>query len=437
MRYSKLMSMRKKKEKKNKKLPLSMVFLPEELIVQILSLLNVKTIVRFKCVSKSWNTIISDPTFVQKQLKRPPRLILTPPCWVYPMHTVQSLPVTRLLENPSITLSGDFSHDGGGFIDNCKVVNSCNGLLCLIFCSDNKGYHNYWFRIWNPATGTRSKAFGTYHDYNLQLRGLRFNFGSEAFASCYHDYNRRRSLLGSLKFAFGCDILSGTYKVVEFCAKGDEENKYGPWRSQVRILNLSDDCWRNIDSFPLIPLISPFNNGVYFSGTIYWLAIQNYFYPFYAYRPITHVDQFKIVSLDLSTETYMQFCLPSGFDEVPSFQPTLQVLLDRLCFSHDFKKTQFVIWQMKEFGFQESWTQLFRIDYFNLEMHNLPIEHDFPLLLPLCLSENGDTLILSYHGDDEAVIYNQRENRVKKVRISGKLCRFSSYGESLISTNWK
>jgi len=70
---------------------------------------------------------------------------------------------------------------------------------------------------------------------------------------------------------------------------------------------------------------------------------------------------------------------------------------------------------MEEFGFQESWTQLFRIDYFNLEMHNLSIRWCIPLLFPLYLSRNGDTLILAYRGDDEAVIYNRRENRVKKV----------------------
>jgi len=185
---------------------------------------------------------------------------------------------------------------------------------------------------------TRTKAFGTHHDSNCELCGLKFSFGTETLGNGDDDHNRRRSLLGCLKFTFGCDILTETYKVVEFCAERDEENN-SPWRSRVRVLSLSDDCWRNINSFPLIPLISPFNNGVYLSGTIYWLAIQNYFYPFYDHKSITHVDQFKIVSLDLSTETYMQFCLPFAFDEVPSFQPTLPVLLDRLCFSHDFKET--------------------------------------------------------------------------------------------------
>jgi len=190
-----------------------------------------------------------------------------------------------------------------------------------------------------------------------------------------------------------------------------------------------------LTNFPLIPLSSPFNNGVYLRGTIYWLAIQNYFYPFYDHKSITHVDQFKIVSFDLSTETYMQFWLPFGLDEIPCFQPTRQVLLDRLCFSHDSKQTEFVIWQMKEFGFQESWSQLFRVDYFNLDIHNLPVRRGNPLLLPLCLYENGDTLMLAYRGDDQAVIYNKRENKVKKIRISGKLCRFS-YVENLTSTCW-
>ncbi|MCI68992.1 F-box protein, partial [Trifolium medium] len=42
----------------------SSVFLPMELIIEILSLLSVKDIVRFKCVSKSWNNLTSDSNFV-------------------------------------------------------------------------------------------------------------------------------------------------------------------------------------------------------------------------------------------------------------------------------------------------------------------------------------------------------------------------------------
>jgi hypothetical protein len=85
-------------------------------------------------------------------------------------------------------------------------------------------------------------------------------------------------------------------------------------------------------------------------------------------------------SLYLSTESYKQFLLPPGFVEVPFSLPVLRVLMDCLCFSYEF-----VLWQMKKFGIHESWTQLFKINYQNLQMHN--IDGSFQLA---CLYVNGD-----------------------------------------------
>ncbi|AES75691.1 putative F-box domain-containing protein [Medicago truncatula] len=407
---------------------LTVPFVPDELIAEILSFLNVKTIMQLKCVSKSWNSLINDSTFVQKHLKKSsqnPHIILTPPTLKYPISSVESFPVSRLLENPSITVFGDNFHD---LNDTCQVIGSCNGLFCLIFHSLHRKYTKYWFCLWNPATRTISEELGTFRCYNTS---------SETF-----------------KFGFGCDISTGTYKLVAYRAEEDDANHSGSWRSQVRIFSLSDNCWRNIESFPLIPIgciqINRNNNGVHLSGKINWLVIRNYFCASYHYECMNYVEQFVIVSLDLSTETYTQFLLPFGFDEVPHFQPTLHVLMDCLCFSHDFKGTEFVIWQMKKFGVQESWTLLFRIDYFNLEMYNLTINYDTdfdaefiesctPPLLPLYLSKNDDTLILANYEDDRAIIYNLRDKRVERVKISSKLCWFSAmdYAESLISTHWK
>jgi len=76
--------------------------------------------------------------------------------------------------------------------------------------------------------------------------------------------------------------------------------------------------------------------------------------------------------------------------------------------------------------------------------------------LPLYLSKNGDTLVLTYeYGGSITIIYNQRENRVVgRIRAlsynggesrlvrrlvigdSGKVCPFS-HVESLVSTDWK
>ena len=401
-------------------------FVPNELIAEILSYLNVKTIMQLKCVSKSWNSLITDPSFVQKHLEKSsqnPHIILTPPTLKYSINSVESFPVSRFLENPSITVFGDNFHDSN---DICQVVGSCNGLFCLSFHSLHRKYRKYWFCLWNPATRTISEELGTFQ--------------------C--------SLSETFKFSFGSDISTGIYKLVAYRAEEDDANHNGSWRSQVRIFSLSDNYWRNIESFPLIPIgciqINRNNNGVYLSGKVNWLVIRNYFCASYHYECMTYVEQFLIVSLDLSTEAYTQFLLPPGFDEVPQFQPTLHVLMDCLCFSHDFKGTEFVIWQMKEFGVQESWTQLFRIDYFNLEMYNIPINYDMnfdaefiecctPPLLPLYLSKNDDTLILANYEDDRAIIYNRRDKRAKRITISNKLCWFSAmdYVESLISTHCK
>ncbi|XP_045793457.1 F-box protein At1g11270-like [Trifolium pratense] len=395
-------------------------FIPDELISEILSLLSVKTIVRLKCVSKSWNSLISDQTFVEKHLKvssQNPQLIFTPPYLKYPMSSILPIPVCRLLDKPSITIP----HSS---MEYCQVVGSCKGLLCLLFhdlCSkQERMYRTYSFCLLNPATRTLSEKLGTFHDYN--------------------DPEPRP---GTYKFSFGCDISTGTFKVVENFGKRDTEN-WRSWISHVRIFSLSDNCWRNIESFPFFP-IHLNNDGLYFSGTVNWLALRKHgcYVDFYQLIPRVE-DIIVIVSLDLSTETYKQFSLPPGFDELPRYQPTLHVLMDSLCFSHDFKRTEFVTWKMTEFGVQESWTQLFRIQYFNLQMYDLPGKHDtlaylldynLPLL-PLDISQNGDTLIFANYEDEQAIVYNHIDKRVERIEISKKLCLFSArnYVESLVST---
>ncbi|RHN45825.1 putative F-box associated domain, type 1 [Medicago truncatula] len=185
------------------------------------------------------------------------------------------------------------------------------------------------------------------------------------------------------------------------------------------------------------------NNGVYVSGTLNWLVIQNTGnespYDYFGER-IT-VDNFVIISLDLSTETYRQLRLPRGFDKVPPVELTLIVLMDSICFSHDFHKTHFIIWQMKEFGVEDSWTQFLKISYRRLSIvyqgpSYMLFRPEF-LLLPLCLSENGDTLILASDNDKQAILYNLRDNKVETTRITNQIQWFRAKEcvESLILPN--
>ncbi|AES60603.1 putative F-box associated interaction domain-containing protein [Medicago truncatula] len=224
----------------------------------------------------------------------------------------------------------------------------------------------------------------------------------------------------TFNFAFGCDNSTGTYKVVAYRSR----YIYDQLAAEVRVINMGDDVWRNIESFPVIPFCydSVYYGAykyVYLSGALNWLAIHNFIC--YDCNDIT-VDQFVIVSLDLETETYNQYIMPHGFDEVPPKEPTIGVLRGCLCFSYSYKETDFVIWEMKEFGVEDSWTQLLKVSY-----HNLLIDYDFSdprikfvfQLMPLFLSEDGDTLILESNQESQTIIlYNRRDNRAERARIT-------------------
>jgi hypothetical protein len=114
--------------------------------------------------------------------------------------------------------------------------------------------------------------------------------------------------------------------------------------------------------------------------------------------------------------------------------------MDCLCFTHDFEKTHFIIWQMKEFGVEDSWTQFLKICYQNLQIDDYRLDV-VPQVFPLCLSENGYTLILAINHSvfnirDQAILYNWRDNRVKKIENTCRIFWKASKGyvESLIST---
>jgi hypothetical protein len=224
----------------------------------------------------------------------------------------------------------------------------------------------------------------------------------------------------------------------------------------VRVFGFGDNIWKNIQSFPVVPFdhepsaddyymdffersyhyknITCTNPGVYLSDNINWLAIRKetpYGDEYNHDSKFITIDQFVIISLHLSTETYRQLLPPRGFDKVPLVKTCLSVLLDSLCFCHDFNGANFIIWQMKEFGVQESWIMFLKISY-----HSLPFGSPL-VLFPLCLSENGDTLILGCNsGKSQAILYSLRDNTVTKIGTNTNPERwfhYKNYVESLVS----
>ncbi|XP_058741968.1 F-box/kelch-repeat protein At3g23880-like [Vicia villosa] len=404
----------------------SPVVLPDDLIAELLSFLSVKYLLQFKCVSKSWKTLISDSAFVKLHLKRSatqnPMFILVthhtktirkrPP---YASHdtfehdySVVPYPICSLLNTTSFTVMEDPYY----YVKNkgcSNVVGSCNGLILLAGHSFTRPDRESWFRLWNPATKTISKKFGYFCDFTNQPFG----------------------------FVFGFDDSTSTYKVVASRYISDQ------LETEVKILSFGDDVWRNIESFPVAPLHLDYHeynpsygeySRVYLSGALNWLAIHDNIDHNSHFIKNIAVVCFVIVSLDLRTEMYKQYVVPYGFDEVPPTEPTIGVLGGCLCFSYSFKETDFVIWQMKKFGVEDSWTQFVKISYYNLQ-----IDYDYSdettkykfQLIPLLLLEDDDTIMLRSTQEPQAILYNWRDNRVKRIKVNVSRKRYYLLSDSV------
>ncbi|GAU13869.1 hypothetical protein TSUD_261960 [Trifolium subterraneum] len=418
----------------------SWALVPDDLFTEFLSLLPVKSLLRFKCVSHSWNTLISDSNFVKIHLRKSkshnPHFSIIAHHVKHIKgespygsddesevdHSIIPYSITSFLDNPSFTLFADH-HYLLEEKDCSRMAGSCNGLICLTgfrwsaTATISHQEYDHWFRLWNPATRAISDKFGYFTGLS------RFNFN------------------------FGCDNSTGTFKVVASRYISDQST------TDVRVLTFGDSVWRNIQSFPYVPLhldSGQFgNNAVYLNGTLNWLAIHNYTPDTWFSRlKYLTVEQLIVVSLDLGTETYNMYKLPRGFAELPPEEPVLGVLGDCLCFSnYSYNQADIVIWQMKKFGDEESWTQFLKISFHDLQLNcnfcNETQTYYFNIR-PLFLSKDGDTLVLRTI-PDEAILYNWREGRVKTAGVSVKKIGFDedyvtwddadSFVESLISVS--
>ncbi|KEH23071.1 F-box protein interaction domain protein [Medicago truncatula] len=190
------------------------------------------------------------------------------------------------------------------------IAGSCNGLMCLFSKFLDKPHQYYSIYLWNPSTRKISAELRSFH--------------------CRIPQEHNSSRLELFKFAFGYDDSTKTYKVVAYRV---EENKDSVKpKSEVNVFNFGGNSWKNIQSFPLIPLNwlddsnTSLNNGMHLNGTVNWLAIHEHFYSHYKYESITNVKQFVIVSLDLSTETYKQFLLLKDLTRCHAFSRFLRKL---------------------------------------------------------------------------------------------------------------
>jgi len=358
----------------------SLPTLPYDVIQEILCRLPVKFILRFRCVCKSWNFLISDPKFVKKQLRVSiPRNLyfLNYSRWSH-KYILTSYALDSIFTNITsnfIQSEYNLSNEVRTYGKLYFIIGSCNGIVCI---ADN---HNGLVILWNPST-KKIKQLPLY-----------------------------AKPIGTLTtFGFGYDSLNDNYKVVvvlDYLVLDEDYSFFN--KNQVKVHTLGTNIWRTIQDYPFGGLLVPVMKGEFVSGTINWLFSEE----------SSECPRF-IVSFDLATESYQKISPPNlgGVDVCDLL--ALGVLRDCLCVTSGVD-----VWVMKEYGNKESWTKLFTIPCMK--------DPSKPEVFAKALyTFEDDQVLLKFMNDFDLnlVLYNPRRGTLKAInfKYTPEVC-----GESLIS----
>jgi F-box interacting protein len=378
---------------------------PEGLLMEILSKLPVKSLMRFKCVSKSMYALITSPHFITKHLTshNPHRgAILRRGDGLDGRYRTNMLisgrkpPRLSTLSNETLELSGDvdlsqlFQDEVTGLV----ILGPCNGVLCFVANVLTKGPDqkaDYVIVLWNPAT-RESRMLPP------------INFGFNIVSSDMFDPNF--GIYMSSEFGFGFDPKTNDYKVVRIL-------DFFRFPRKAVVYNLSTNSWRKIDSSPTssynleLPRFPSCLNGV-----LYWLAIH-YPWPF-------GDDGRHLISFDMSDEVFQDLpLLPQG-----SRSEDIAVINDSLTLI------------LRQGRLVRGWIEICVLDEFGVERTGNP---KLSITLPkfgdlIQLREDGWAVLdTQYH---RLVLHNPTTKEMKYLQIDeAESSQLVTYTESLILLN--
>ncbi|KDO72530.1 hypothetical protein CISIN_1g016291mg [Citrus sinensis] len=371
--------------------------LPEELVVEILAYLPADSLMRFKCVQKSWYSLIAKPKFVVKQL-------------------------CNQIYNKS------------GLLLKCRLFNDCGNeesiLSFLSFDKNTEMLHSedhvyavdevihfpfYKDRLLYPFFG---------HCHGIVCISLRYvkvilcNSATREFrelpVSCFHPSPGSEEVVClPLGFGFGYDPKTNDYKVVRILYFIDNPGCESPIK--VEMYTLSTDSWRkvNINLFAAGICFLQRLESLYFNRAFHWMAWGDF-----------HESDSFILSFDISDETFKKIAGPSSTLNARKDSRELIVLNESLAFVlHDASAVQSLmeIWIMDEVGVKAKWKKL------------LTIEGNSRLQKPLVFWKSDELVMEDKTG--KFCRYNLRTGEIKDLPVRRRLRKYSAvnYLSSLVS----
>ncbi|KAL4376675.1 hypothetical protein GQ457_02G032150 [Hibiscus cannabinus] len=292
-----------------------------EVILKILERLPVKSLVRFRSICKSWNSVICDPCFISTHLQ------------------------SSLSNNaPFLLLGGvkkgrdkySLNYDKDGFdrfkqlqlpvfswASDSPVIGSCNGLSCVQMFTYEFEYYDLNFLLWNPSI-----------QKYVSLPQLSFSEAED------------------LNVGFGFDSRTNDYKLLVVGVDKD-------YRSiQPYLFSLNENCWKRVNANSPSYAFGP-KDMTFVNGALHSLGNQE-----------RNDDEYShaILGFDLSAESFFEINLPESLVGLcPVDLSIMNYGESSIAVSIDPLRGQLhELWVMKEYGVVESWTKVLTLDGFQL-----------------------------------------------------------------------
>ncbi|CAK8542485.1 unnamed protein product [Lathyrus sativus] len=357
------------------------VYLPPELITNILLRLPVKTLLRCKSVCKLWLSFISNPDFATSHFQ----FAASPPTHkLLFLQDYSDAPETPFIdfdapETLSINFDASLNDDSlysSLSLDflrsrSCEIGGSCRGFLYL--------HCDSYFYLWNPSTGIHK---------NIPA--------SPIITTASIDY------FSMLLYGFGYDSSTDDYLLVYGSYNYKTFYDLADTSIDLAIFSLRANEWKLIEygshlPYRIIPKCGDGPTaGLLLNEVIHWLVYND------------ETSSYAILALDLKETKMSEIALPDEF--ILSVTNTSLIDYDLLVVgglisAWNVEKYTVEIWVMQEYKLHSSWTKTLNFSF-----------HPGLDFLPLCFTNCGN-IVGTVHGGG-----------LVKLNDKGQLLEHHSYG---------
>ncbi|XP_071699459.1 F-box/kelch-repeat protein At3g23880-like [Rutidosis leptorrhynchoides] len=354
--------------------------------------LPAKQLALLRSLSKTWNLVLSDSSFVESHLHHS----MHNNKYKYDGNQTDIIAFYFAFRDNSISTYFTLSASRSSYQEHCNhiklpssglnyAIGSVNGLICF--------YNHRYVHLWNPSLSTALIPI--------------CDSISESHLVCPD-------------FRIGYDPKTDDYKVVilRYYYKRKPQQMIEEWLP-VKVYSVRKGCWESVNGKFPSHIIKPNGKKVLrdgYDGRVHWLCDVD--------DPNDKNIKETIVAFDLSLETFSEISLPPDFVKCTCKRTNvLGVLFEKLCVMSCIDGGDCEVWVMEEYGVATSWVKRVLSSLSNRD----------PDLVGFSL--RGDLLIRSYrHG---LALYDPNADQIKLLntrRVHERIgySAFFDYVDSLV-----